>query len=65
VLQVVDKQEPTADDIAKNMQSSREKLLNAQREEVFSVFAETLLNRYEKAGAISYSAKQPASPFGK
>jgi len=65
VLQLVDKQEPSADDIAKNMQSSKDKLLNAQREQVFSVFAETLLNRYEKAGAIAYSAKQPASPFGK
>jgi peptidyl-prolyl cis-trans isomerase D len=64
VLQLVDKQEPTADDIAKNIQSSKEKLLNAQREEVFSVFAETLLNRYEKAGAINYSKKQPVSPFG-
>jgi len=31
---------------------------------VFSVFAGTLMDKYEKAGAIVYSAKQPASPFG-
>ena len=65
VLQVVDKQEPSADDIAKNFQVSKDKLLNAQRQEVFSVFAGTLMQRYEKAGAIVYSAKQPASPFGR
>jgi len=64
VLQLDDKQEPSADDIAKNLPASKEKLLNAQREEVFSVFAGTLMDKYEKAGAIVYSAKQPASPFG-
>jgi peptidyl-prolyl cis-trans isomerase D len=64
VLQLVDKQEPTADDIAKNLPASREKLLNAQREEVFNVFVGSLMDKYEKAKAIVYSAKQPASPFG-
>ncbi len=65
VLQLVDKQQPSADEIAKNFQASKDKLLNAQREEVFTVFAGTLMDRYQKAGAITYSAKQPASPFGK
>jgi peptidyl-prolyl cis-trans isomerase D len=63
VLQVVDKQEPTADEIAKNFQASKDKLLNAQREEVFRVFADTLMDKYQKAGAIVYSAKQPAAPL--
>jgi peptidyl-prolyl cis-trans isomerase D len=67
VLQLDDKQEPTADDIAKNFGATKDKLLNAQREQVFQVFAGTLLDRYEKANAISYSAKQqqPASPLGR
>jgi len=65
VLQVVDKQEPSADDIAKNFQTSKEKLLNAQREEVFTVFAGTLMDKYEKAGAISYSKPAAPSPLGK
>jgi len=65
VLQLVDKQQPGADEITKNFQASKDKLLNAQREEVFTVFAGTLMDRYQKAGAITYSAKQPASPFGK
>jgi peptidyl-prolyl cis-trans isomerase D len=64
VLQVMDKQEPSADDIAKNLPASKEKLLNAQRDEVFAVFAGTLMDRYQKAGAIVMS-KQPASPLGR
>jgi len=64
VLQLVDKQEPSADEIAKNFQASKDKLLDAQREEVFSVFAGTLMDKYEKAGAIIYSAKQAPSPLG-
>ena len=35
VISVLDKQEPTAEDIAKNFDQTREQLLNAQREEIF------------------------------
>jgi peptidyl-prolyl cis-trans isomerase D len=65
VLQVEDKQEPSADDIAKNFAATKEKMLSAKRDEVFQVFAETLMQRYEKAGAISYNEiKPPAPPTG-
>jgi peptidyl-prolyl cis-trans isomerase D len=37
VLTVTDKQEPTADDIAKNFDQTREQLLDAQREEIYNV----------------------------
>jgi peptidyl-prolyl cis-trans isomerase D len=63
VLQLTDKQEPTADDIAKNFAATKDKLLDAKRQEAFSVFVGTLMDRYEKANAISYS-KKPASPLG-
>jgi len=36
--------------------------LSEKRDEVFSVFAGTLMDRYQKAGAIVMS-KQPASPL--
>jgi peptidyl-prolyl cis-trans isomerase D len=65
VLQLEDKQEPNADDMAKNLPATKEKLLAAQREEVFQVFAMSLMDKYEKANAISYSAPQPASPIGR
>jgi peptidyl-prolyl cis-trans isomerase D len=67
VLSVVDKQEPTAEDIAKNFVATREGLLNQQREEIFRVYIGELTQKYEKGGAVRYSKKQPepgSSPFG-
>jgi peptidyl-prolyl cis-trans isomerase D len=67
VLSVIDKQEPTADDIAKNFAATREKLLNDQHEEIFRVYIGELTQKYEKSGAVRYSKKQPepgSSPFG-
>ena len=65
VVQLTDKQEPTADDLAKNLPATREKLKEQKENEVFGVYAQNLLNQYEKSGAIVYSTKQPATPFGK
>lgn len=69
VLSVLDKQEPSAEDIAKNFAQTREQLLNAQREEIFRVYIGSLTEKYEKGGAVRLSKKQqqPApgsSPFG-
>ena len=67
VLTVVDKQEPTAEDIAKNFDATREGLLSQQREEIFRVYLGELTQKYEKGGAVRYSKAQPApgsSPFG-
>jgi peptidyl-prolyl cis-trans isomerase D len=63
VLQLLDKEEPTADDIAKNFAATREKLLDQQRQEAFSIFVGSLMQRYEKAGAIAYSRKQTGLPI--
>jgi peptidyl-prolyl cis-trans isomerase D len=67
VLSVIDKQEPTADDIAKNFAATREKLLNEQREEIFRVYIGELTQKYEKGGAVRFSKKQAVpggAPFG-
>ncbi|MCU1223547.1 MAG: PpiC-type peptidyl-prolyl cis-trans isomerase [Edaphobacter sp.] len=67
VLTVLEKQEPSAEDIAKNFAQTREQLLAAQHEEIFRVYIGNLMDKYEKGGAIRYSKKQPApasSPFG-
>jgi peptidyl-prolyl cis-trans isomerase D len=67
VLTVVDKQEPTAEEIAKNFDATREGLLSQQREEIFRVYLGELTQKYEKGGAVRYSKAQPApgsSPFG-
>ncbi len=61
VLTVTDKQEPSADDIAKNFAATREQLLNEQHEEIFRVYISSLSEKYEKTGAVRYT-KKPAAP---
>jgi peptidyl-prolyl cis-trans isomerase D len=61
VLTVTDKQEPTADDITKNFDQTREALLNDQREQMFRVFLGTLSQRYQDGGGIRLT-KQAATP---
>jgi peptidyl-prolyl cis-trans isomerase D len=63
VLVVTDKQEPTADEIAKNFDQTREQLLNTQREEIFRVFLETVSKQYEDGGGIRMT-KQASAPGG-
>jgi peptidyl-prolyl cis-trans isomerase D len=66
VLSVLDKQEPTAEEIAKNFDQTREQLLNNQREELFRVYVGDVTKKYEESGAVRYSKKQtqPALPVG-
>jgi peptidyl-prolyl cis-trans isomerase D len=64
VLQLTDKQEPSASDIAQHFDETKQTLLNQQRQEAFSIFVDSLMNRYEKAGAIIYSKKPAQSPLG-
>ena len=67
VLSVLDKQEPNAEEIAKNFNQTREQLLSVQHDEIFRVYLGTLAQQYEKSGAIRYARKQPApgsTPFG-
>jgi peptidyl-prolyl cis-trans isomerase D len=63
VVQVIDKQEPTPEDVTKGFAATREKLLAQQRQEAFSVFVGSLMQRYETAGAIAYSRKQTGLPI--
>ena len=67
VLQLLEKQEPSAEDIAKNLPATREKLVNGQRQEVFAVFAGSLMQQYEKSGGILYSKQKAGQgiPFGR
>jgi peptidyl-prolyl cis-trans isomerase D len=66
VLSVIDKQEPTADDIVKNFNATKDKLLNDQREEIFRVYIGELTQKYEKGGAVRFSKQQtqPGLPAG-
>jgi peptidyl-prolyl cis-trans isomerase D len=57
VLSVTEKQEPTADDIAKNFDATREQLLSQQREEIFRVYMGTLTDMYNKGGGVRMAKK--------
>jgi peptidyl-prolyl cis-trans isomerase D len=57
VLSVTDKQEPTADELAKNFDATREQLLSQQREEIFRVYMGTLTDMYNKGGGVRTAKK--------
>ena len=57
VFTVVDKQQPSADEIAKNFDQTREQLLNAQRQEIFGVYVSNVMDRYQKSNAIRLSKR--------
>jgi peptidyl-prolyl cis-trans isomerase D len=65
VAKIDDKQEPTAEEIAKNLDTTREQLLSERREQMFAVFVTSLTDRYEKQGGIRMNKKaQTAVPQG-
>jgi peptidyl-prolyl cis-trans isomerase D len=63
VLTVLDKQEPSSDDIAKNFDQTREQLLGQQRDQIFQVFLGTLSQKYQNGGGVKLS-KAAAAPGG-
>ncbi len=65
VAKIDDKQEPTADETAKNVDATREQLLAEKREQMFAVFVTSLTDRYEKQGGIRMNKRaQTALPQG-
>ncbi len=64
VAQLLDRQQPSADDIAQHLPATRDKMIDGQRQEVFNVFAGTLMDQYQRAQAIVYSRKPTGLPLG-
>jgi peptidyl-prolyl cis-trans isomerase D len=62
VLTVTDKQEPTADEITKNFDRTRETLLSDQRDEMFRVFLGTLSQKYQDGGGIRLTKQAASTP---
>jgi peptidyl-prolyl cis-trans isomerase D len=52
VAKIDEKQEPSAEEAAKNFDATREQLLSERREQMFAVFVTALTDRYEKQGGI-------------
>jgi peptidyl-prolyl cis-trans isomerase D len=61
VARIVDKQQPSADEIQKNFDQTRDQLLDQQRNESFSVFVSTVWDSYRKHNQIRINAK-PTTP---
>ncbi|MGA2807831.1 MAG: peptidylprolyl isomerase [Terracidiphilus sp.] len=57
VAKLVDKQEPTADEIAKNFDQTRDQMLEQRRSEAFNVFLSNVLADYKKHNRIRMNAK--------
>jgi peptidyl-prolyl cis-trans isomerase D len=60
VAKLVDKQEPTAQEIQKNFDQSRDQILDQRRNEAFEVFASNVTNDYKKHNRIRINAKAQA-----
>jgi peptidyl-prolyl cis-trans isomerase D len=57
VVKLVDKQEPTADEIAKNIPATREQMLEERRNSAFGVFVSNVVNDYKKHKRIQLNSK--------
>ncbi|HTJ31369.1 MAG TPA: peptidylprolyl isomerase [Acidobacteriaceae bacterium] len=64
VAKILDKQEPTADEIAKNLDATRDQVLDQHREEAFGIFVSSLQDKYKKANLIRVNAKLAKAPMG-
>jgi peptidyl-prolyl cis-trans isomerase D len=59
VVKIVDKQQPSADEMAKNFDQTRDQLLDERRNEAFSVFMGGVWDYYKKHNRVRFSAKTP------
>jgi peptidyl-prolyl cis-trans isomerase D len=57
VAKIVDKQEPSADEIAKNFDQTKDQILQQRRSEVFNLFLSSVMNDYKKHNRIQMGAK--------
>ncbi len=57
MAKIDDKQEPSAEDIAKNLDTTRDTLLNQRRDQAFEVFVTNLVSTYEKADRVLVNRK--------
>jgi len=64
VVKLLDKQEPSADEIAKNLDQTRDQMLEEKRSQAFSAFMSGILDDYKKNKRIRMNAKaqNPAIP---
>jgi peptidyl-prolyl cis-trans isomerase D len=62
VAKILDKQEPSAEDISKNLDQTRDQLLEQRRSDAFNVFLTSIMNDYNKNKRIRLNAKAQQGP---
>ena len=62
VAKIVDKQEPTADEIAKNFDQTREQMLEQRRDDAFKLFMSNIMDDYKKNKRIAMNPKNQKGP---
>ncbi len=62
VAKILDKQEPSADEIAKNLDQTRDQMLEQRRQDAFSIFLSGIMDDYKKKGRIRMNAKAQQGP---
>jgi peptidyl-prolyl cis-trans isomerase D len=62
VAKIDDKQQPSADEIAKNLDQTRDQMLDERRNEAFSVFMSGVWDYYKKHNRVRMNAKSPETP---
>jgi peptidyl-prolyl cis-trans isomerase D len=62
VAKILDKQEPSAEDIAKNFDQTRDQMLEQRRQDAFGVFLSAIMDDYKKNNRIRMNAKAQKGP---
>jgi len=62
VAKILDKQEPSADEIAKNIDQTRDQMLEQRRQDAFSIFLSSIMDDYKKNKRIRMNAKAQQGP---
>jgi peptidyl-prolyl cis-trans isomerase D len=62
VAKILDKQEPSADDIAKNLDQTRDQMLQERRRDAFGVFVSSSVDYYKKNKRIAHNPKLQQGP---
>jgi peptidyl-prolyl cis-trans isomerase D len=64
VAKLVDKQQPSDADIAKNLDQTRDQLLEQKRQEAFEIFANNIITQYKKNNRVRINAKSQSPLTG-
>jgi peptidyl-prolyl cis-trans isomerase D len=64
VAKLVDKQQPSDADIAKNLDQTKDQILEQKRQEAFEIFANNIITVYKKKNLVHMNAKSQSPLTG-